>query len=74
MRYDAELKGLRYGSIMIMADQVAFFFGTWGANWCVAHDGWNHRIPMDRTSRDFCTLDWKKRICRIFVVGFVKMF
>ena len=30
MRYDAELKGLRYGSIMIMADQVAFFFWDMG--------------------------------------------
>ncbi len=24
--------------------------------------GWNHRIPMDRTSRDFCTLDWKGEV------------
>ena len=57
MRYDAELKGLRYGSIMIMADQVAGFLGTWGAIGCVEHHGWNQRIPMDRTSGDFCTLD-----------------
>lgn len=54
--------------------RLRVFLGTWGAIWSVAHHGWNHRIPMDRTSRDFCTLDWKKRICRIFVVGFVKMF